>query len=86
VTAIEVFGSIVIAAAALAAVLTLVVIAGIHQEEKRWTFSDGTPPTALARTARRVLGAYCDSPWTQAQEELNRRDQHAVGTGSPAGV
>jgi hypothetical protein len=31
---------------------------GVHQEERRVTFSDRRPPTIPALLARRVLGAY----------------------------
>lgn len=39
----------------LVGLLTILVIVGVHQEERRWTL--GTPaPTASALLARRVLG------------------------------
>jgi hypothetical protein len=37
---------------------TILVIIGVHQEERRVTFSDRRPPTIPALLARRVLGAY----------------------------
>jgi hypothetical protein len=53
--------AIVFATAAGFAVIvvgTIVVIIGVHQEEKLETLADGMPPTILALLARRVTGAY----------------------------
>ena len=37
----------------------------IRQEEAGWTFS-GIAPSRSTRLTRRMLGAYCDSPWDPA--------------------
>lgn len=53
--------AIVFATAAGVAVIviaTILVIIGVHQEERRKTLAHGDPPTVPALLARRVLGAY----------------------------
>jgi hypothetical protein len=54
--AIEVFALLVAIGFSIVGVLTILVIVGVHQEERRWTL--GRPaPTASAMLARWVLGA-----------------------------
>jgi hypothetical protein len=54
--AIEVFAVLVAIGFGVIGVLTILVIVGVHQEERRGTL--GRPaPTAAATLARRVLGA-----------------------------
>jgi hypothetical protein len=38
----------------------LIIIVGIHQEERHWTLTQWDAPTSMAALARRVLGAHCD--------------------------
>jgi hypothetical protein len=50
---------LVVAGVALIMIATLlVIIVGIHQEERRLTLGRGEPPTGPALLARRVLGAH----------------------------
>jgi hypothetical protein len=41
-------------------VATVLVIVGVRQEERRWTFPGQGPPTIPALLARRVLGAHAN--------------------------
>jgi len=43
---------------AVIVVATVLVIIGVHQEERRQTLAHGDPPTGAALLARCVLGAY----------------------------
>jgi hypothetical protein len=53
--AIEVFALLAVGGFGIVGLLTILVIVGVHQEERRWTL--GRPaPTASALLARRVLG------------------------------
>jgi hypothetical protein len=42
-------------------IATILVIIGVHQEERRSTFT-GRPPTIPALLARRILGGYLQAP------------------------
>jgi hypothetical protein len=46
------------AAFAVIVIATVLVVIGVHQEERRWTLAHGDPPTVLALLARRILGAH----------------------------
>ena len=41
---------------AFAVLITIIVIIGVHREERRLTLTRSTPPGAMARIARIVLG------------------------------
>jgi hypothetical protein len=56
--AIEALVLLVAAGFGLGVIATIVVIIGVHQEERRLTLARGGPPTVAARFARRVLGAH----------------------------
>jgi hypothetical protein len=62
-TAIEVFAlGVATVGFVLIFLLTILVIIGVHQEERRWTLGTSAP-TASAALARRILGAnYPASP------------------------
>ena len=45
---------------ALIIAATILVIIGVHQEERRATFAGNRPPTIPALLARRVLGTHVD--------------------------
>lgn len=62
-TAIEMFALIAATVGfVLIGLLTILVIIGVHQEERRWTLGTAAP-TASAALARRILGAnYPASP------------------------
>jgi hypothetical protein len=49
---------IVFASAAGFALVVVIVIIGVHQEERYLTLTDRTAPSAIARLARLVLGRY----------------------------
>jgi hypothetical protein len=58
-TAIETLVLVVVAGVAFIAIASLVVIIiGIHQEERYFTVAHGGPPTGPASLTRRVLGAH----------------------------
>ncbi|HEU5419262.1 MAG TPA: hypothetical protein VFV41_16340 [Streptosporangiaceae bacterium] len=60
--AIEVFALLAAVGFGLVGLLTILVIVGVHQEERRWTL--GRPaPTAPAMLARRVLGTSYPAGW-----------------------
>jgi len=54
--AIDAIVFVVAAGFAFAVLITIVVIIGVHREERRLTLTRSTPPGAMARIARIVLG------------------------------
>jgi hypothetical protein len=61
-TAIETLVLVIVAGLAfITAASLIVIIIGIHQEERHWTLTHGAAPTGVAALSRRVLGAHCDS-------------------------
>ena len=70
-----VIGALVLAVAVIAtgfALVLIVVITGIHQEERRGTLARENPPSGLARLTRRMLGAHfclgAEGEWANAKE------------------
>jgi hypothetical protein len=73
--AIEAVSFAVAAGFAVIVAATVVVIVGVHQEERRLTIRSGRPPTVCALLARRVLGAHLYLiPEEQAKEDSRYED------------
>jgi hypothetical protein len=61
--AIEALVFLVATGFGLVLIATVIVIVGVHQEERRWTLNRGEPPPTIAAVfARRVLGAHHVAP------------------------
>jgi hypothetical protein len=83
--------ALVLAVAAIAivfAVILVVVITGIHQEERRGTLARENPPTGLARLTRQLLGAhFClgvQEQWAQAGPHATDFPPATAGLAGPA--
>jgi hypothetical protein len=79
--AIEALVLVAAAGFAFIAVASLVVIIiGIHQEERHWTFAHGDAPTGVASMSRRVLGAHCDPRFAGLWVESAGHDARTADT------
>jgi hypothetical protein len=70
---------------AFAVLITIIVIIGIHREERRLTLTKSTPPGAMARLARYVLGwrireDHRDPPGPRYNDDQAEALEH-IGTG-----
>ena len=88
---IEALVLVIVAGIAFIVVTALVFIGiGIHQEERRWTLTQGDAPTGFALLTRRVLGAHCHGrfggPWPneRPQDGPFWTDYQSIGQDSRA--
>jgi hypothetical protein len=70
---------------AVIAAATIVVIIGVHQEERLETLAHGRPPTVPALLARRVIGAYVHLlPEQQPQQDSPEKEPPSQRPPGPA--
>lgn len=67
---------------AVVVVATIVVIIGVSQEERRNSLLAGSPPTVVARLARRVLGVHVSAAKAGA-DKGESRPAHSKRCGRP---
>ena len=69
---------------ALAVVITIIVIIGIHQEERYMSLWDRNAPSAMALLARIVLGRYIrkEEHRTKGGDESNGSREHSTSSRS----
>jgi hypothetical protein len=75
--AIEAIVFAVAAGFAFAVLVTIIVIIGIHQEERRWSLNSGRAPSLIAQLARIVLG--CE---VRRLHQGRRQQRDKVGQGT----
>jgi hypothetical protein len=70
---------------AVIVIATILVIIGVHQEERRKTLAFGDPPTVAALLARRVLGAYIHLLPPERPEAIEPEDEDPPWFERPVG-